>query len=40
LRDVWRRHEDELRAEADRRGITETWFEQRDEFVTLVRGEA
>jgi len=39
LRGLWAQHEDAIVAEAERRGIETTWYESRDWFVRLVRGE-
>lgn len=39
LRVLWEAHEDDIRAEASRRGVESIWFVERDEFVALMRGE-
>ena len=39
LRALWAAHGDDIRAEAERRRIEAIWFEERDWFVALIRGE-
>ena len=38
LRGLWAQHREDIRAEAERRGMR-VWFEERDWFVALLRGE-
>jgi hypothetical protein len=39
LRALFQAHEPTVRAEAARQGIHEIWFDTRDEFVRIIRGE-